>query len=549
MSRTFRIVLFAAIGLVVLFVVAAAALFGLVDANVYKTRLEASASKALGMEVRIAGPVAIDFFPGLLITVEDVHFRGRAADVVSASEATIAIDFISLLARRVRIESIVLKHPVIAIERELDGRFNFEGPQATAGTSPVLEWPNVVVSDGTIVYADKRFGKGFEGRACRLDVRRLRFSGAHRSNLAGDLSFTAEGGCGEVRKDGFTVSDVKFSADANSGVFDLKQVTTRVFDTQGSGSIHADFSGPVALYSIDYKLSQFPIEAFFKRLSQKEVVAGRMDFSANLSTQGSTVKAMRQGMKGQISLRGTNLTLSGSDLDREFERFESSQTFNLVDVGAFFFAGPLGLVVTKGYTFASLAQAQGGSSEIRTLVSEWKVERGLAHAQDVAMATKENRIALQGRLDFVNDQFDDVTIALVDAKGCVKVQQKVRGTFQNPAVDKPNPVASLAGPALRLLKQGSDLLTGGQCDVFYAGSIAAPEDCRDVAIQLNALTLVPGAHAHQRGTIFTLASFSCASTSDGTSLLPKPSAQASTSDWCVASPITVGTPRFSAMWV
>jgi hypothetical protein len=55
--------------------------------------------------------------------------------------------------------------------------------------------------------------------------------------------------------------------------------------------------------------------------------------------------------------------------------------------------------------------------------------------------------------------------------------------------------------------------------------------------------------AVQRGTIFTCASFSCASTSEGTSLSPKPSAHASTSDWCVASPMTVGTPKFSAMWV
>jgi AsmA protein len=261
----------------------------------------------------------------------------------------------------------------------------------------------------------------------------------------------------------------------SNGVLDLKPLTTRVFDTQGVGSVHADFSGSVPLYQVAYALSQFPIEAFFKTLSQKKVAAGRMDFSANLSTQGSTVKEMRQGMKGHVSLRGKNLTLSGSDLDREFERFESSQNFNLVDVGAFFFAGPLGLVVTKGYNFASIAQAQGGSSEIQTLVSDWKVERGQAQAQDVAMATKENRIALQGRLDFVNDQFDEVTMALVDPKGCVRVRQKVSGTFQNPAVDKPNVVTSLAGPALRLLKMGGDLLSGAHCEVFYAGSVAAPK--------------------------------------------------------------------------
>ena len=32
------------------------------------------------------------------------------------------------------------------------------------------------------------------------------------------------------------------------------------------------------------------------------------------------------------------------------------------------------------------------------------------------MATDKNRIALKGRLDFVNDQFDDVTVAVIDAK-------------------------------------------------------------------------------------------------------------------------------------
>jgi AsmA protein len=55
------------------------------------------------------------------------------------------------------------------------------------------------------------------------------------------------------------------------------------------------------------------------------------------------------------------------------------------------------------------------------------------------------------------------------------VQQKIRGTFQNPTVEKPNLVTSLAGPALRLLKKGGDLLSGGHCDVFYAGSVAAPK--------------------------------------------------------------------------
>jgi uncharacterized protein involved in outer membrane biogenesis len=474
MSRPPRIILFALIGVLGLLVLVAAALFLLVDAKVYKTRVEASASAALGMELSIGGRLGIAFFPGLLLTLEDVRIRNRGVDVAFAKEARLAIDLLPLLEHEVRIEKIALEHPRISIERDRDGTFNFERPQAAGGTLPALDWPNVSLSDATFVYADKRRGETIEAGDCRADVHRLRLPGGTRSNLLRDVSFTAELSCGQVRRAGFTVSDLKFSADAKDGLFDLKPVTTRVFGTQGSGSIRADFSGAVPLYNVRYSLPQFPIEEFFKTLSRQTVAAGRMDFSANLSMQGKTRNEMRQTAKGQISLRGKHLTLSGSDLDRELSRFESSQNFNLVDVGAFFFAGPLGLVVTKGYNFASISQGSGSSSEIRTLVSEWKVERGVAQAQDVAMATKENRIALQGGLDFVDYRFDDVTMAVIDAKGCAKVRQKIRGTFQNPVVEKPGVLQSLSGPATRLLAKGRELF-GGRCDVFYAGSVAAPK--------------------------------------------------------------------------
>ena len=143
-------------------------------------------------------------------------------------------------------------------------------------------------------------------------------------------------------------------------------------------------------------------------------------------------------------------------------------------MGALFLAGPLGLVATTCYDVASLSRGTGVGSEIGTLVCDWKVEHGVAQALDVATTTPKNRIALQGRLDFVNDRFDDVTVALIDAKGCATVEQKIRGSFGNPVVEQPGLLSSLAGPALNLLKQGRALLQSEHCDVFYAGSVAAP---------------------------------------------------------------------------
>ena len=91
------------------------------------------------------------------------------------------------------------------------------------------------------------------------------------------------------------------------------------------------------------------------------------------------------------------------------------------------------------------------------------------------MATGENRIALHGGLDFANERFNGVTMALIDAKGCARALQKIRGTFQKPVVEKPSMLKSLTGPVRKLLKTGRGLFPGGECEVFYAGSVAPPK--------------------------------------------------------------------------
>jgi uncharacterized protein involved in outer membrane biogenesis len=475
MSKSLKIILLAVSGFVGLLVFIAVALILFVDANAYKSRLEATASGALGMEVSVDGQLRIGFFPGVHVTLEDVHIRNRGADIVSAKEARVGVALLPLLRKEVRIKNIALKHPRISIERDRDGKFDFEKPDAAGKSSPALDLPKIFLSDATLLYTDKQSGEGLEAGDCSLALLRLRLSRGESPDYMKNLSFTAALACGEIRTKDFAASDLKVTANGKDGVFDFKPVTMRIFGAQGSGTIRADFSGAAPLYHVRYSLPQFHIAEFFKKLSPQQVAQGPMDFSANLSMQGRTVNEMKRTMKGQVSLQGENLTLIGWDLDQAFSRYESSQNFNLVDVGAFFFAGPVGLAVTKGYNFASVFQGTGGRTRIRKLVSDWKVERGMAKAQDVAMATDENRIALQGKLDFVNERFDHVTVALIDAKGCAKVKQEMHGTFQKPVVEKPSILQSLTGPVRKLLKKGGELLSGEGCEVFYDGSVAAPK--------------------------------------------------------------------------
>jgi uncharacterized protein involved in outer membrane biogenesis len=456
---------------------ATAALLATVTALVLRVnarpRVEAIASQALGMQVHVGGRLAIGFLPGLHVALADVHLRQRGAEIASAAEVDLGIELLPLLHKELQTDRIELKRLTLAIERDSDGRLNIDALSEAKGRLPPLQLARVLVSDATLAYADKQSGKGFEATGCNLDVSRLRLAAGERSDLLKNLSLAAKLACAQIRTKDSAASDLRLSVAGEGGILRFDPVTMQLFGGHGSGDVRADFTGSVPIYQVRYRLTQFRLEEFYKVLSPKPIVEGSMDFSATLSLRGKTTAAQLPTTAGVVSLHGDNLKLAIGDLDEKLSRYESSQSFNLIDVGAFFFAGPLGLAVTKGYNFARTFQGAEGTTTIRTLVSEWQVEHGVAQAKDVAMATRANRIALQGGLDFVNGRYEELTVAVVDAKGCVKVQQKVHGQFLNPVVEKPSALGTLTGPTRTLLRQARSLL-GAKCAVFYAGSVTPP---------------------------------------------------------------------------
>ncbi len=256
------------------------------------------------MEVKVGGRLGIGFFPGLLVTLEDVHIRNRGTEVATARAARIGIDFLTLLHKGFQIEQITLEHPTISIERDRDGKFNFEQSEEGRGPLPNLNLARISLSNGTFRYVDRASGEGFEAGDCSLDVSRLQLSGRERPDIMKNLSFAAELACGKILTKDYAASDLKFSVAGQRGSFDLKPVTMRIFSGQGSGSIQADFTGAVPLYQVRYTLSQFRIDEFLKILSPQEIAQGSMDFSANLSMQGKTYERTETDCSGKDHTAG-----------------------------------------------------------------------------------------------------------------------------------------------------------------------------------------------------------------------------------------------------
>jgi uncharacterized protein involved in outer membrane biogenesis len=475
MPRPLRRTLIIGGGAIALVALCALAVLLFLDINHYKPQLESGASRALGMDVHIDGRLSVGFFRGFHATVRDVRASNtQGAPVASAKKITLWIPLLPFLHGEFRVRAIELTQPRLTIEHGPEGKFDFDKISSVVALLGAPEGASVSIKNGTLIYVDTKEGRVFEASGIDLIRARLRLDAAKGPELASGLSMHAELACREIRAKRFAVSNLKLTIDGQDGVFELKPVTMRVFGGEVTGIVHADASGAVPHYQVHCSLPKFRIEEFLKVLSPTKAAEGDMAFTANLYMQGLSRRELLQSAAGKMSLRGSNLKFVGHDLDRAFSHFESTQSFSLVDIGAVFLAGPMGLVVTRSYNFATLFTGSSGTTAIETLVSEWSIEHGVAQANDVAMATTKNRIALQGRLNFVDDQFEDVTMAVVDGKGCAKMKQAIHGSFEKPVIEKPHIYTSITGPVVGVLKDAKRLLPLGPCKPFYTGTVEAP---------------------------------------------------------------------------
>ncbi|MBU4036285.1 MAG: AsmA family protein, partial [Proteobacteria bacterium] len=78
------------------------------------------------------------------------------------------------------------------------------------------------------------------------------------------------------------------------------------------------------------------------------------------------------------------------------------------------------------------------------------------------------------KLNFINERFDDVTVAVLDKQGCAVYSEKVHGPFRKPQIEKENIFKSISGPLLNPLEDAWKFIQGEECTVFYSGSVRHP---------------------------------------------------------------------------
>ncbi len=471
-------VLFITTGVITL-VVFAGILALLLSIKVFKPQIEAAASTALRMDVRIKGGMGIALFPGFGLSLTDVTLRNRGLDVVTIEQIRIGLKLIPLARFQIKITQVGLVKPVFSIVRFKNGMFNLEKPEPMSWEK-LAAVEKISISQGSLVYTDETSGEKIEVGDLDLSIRNVVSSGTDSSEPFKNISFTGDAGCKMLKIYNFTLNNLVMRAAGEKGIFDINAVSMNIFGGTGNGSIHVDVTEPSPHYRVIYRLNRVRIEELLQLYSLKKIpektIEGSINFSADLTAMGKSADEIKRSLNGDLSLNGENLMLYSIDIDSLITEYERSRNFNLVDVGAFLLVGPFGPVLTKSYNFASLLQeSQGGKGVITKLVSVWKVKNGIAAASDAALTSKKHRIAMKGKLNLINERFVDVTIAVLDKRGCAIYSEKLHGPFRQPQIDKEKIFESIARSVLNPLEDAWKFIQNEKCTVFYSGSVAQPE--------------------------------------------------------------------------
>ncbi len=460
-----KIAILAAISIIVLG--AAAAALVAVNADAIRARVEREAAARTGLDLQLDGPVGLRLSPRPTVRLADVSIRRDDGSMIAARAVTIEPILGALLSGRAQVRTVTLEGPKVTLE----GRGALAAlaiPDKALDALERLGLQRLAISDGTLDYRDTASGRALRARGCALTLGDLQ-----TTSLPLPL-FTVDATCENIDRDGIELGALQAEGRSADGVLRLDPITLDLFGSQLRGQVQADLNGKQPLIQAQFALDGFALAQVFDRLDAEVSADGNVDIEGDLTMRGTHTAALARSASGQVSLRGRDLVLHGVDLDETIARFESSQSFQLVDLGAVFIAGPFGMLATQGYRFGSLAMSPEGESEVRALVSDWTIDNGVATARDVALATDRHRIAARGRVDIAERRFDELTVALLDAEGCASAEQTLDGPFESAGDAGGGLVGLITGPTRDLLARGAALFSSGECEPFYSGSVAAP---------------------------------------------------------------------------
>ncbi|MEZ5472522.1 MAG: AsmA family protein [Marinicella sp.] len=190
---------------VVLLVLAIILLPILFDPNDHKPQIQEIASKAIGREVALQGPIEWSVFPWIAINLNDVSIANangfKGDHLAEVQDVSVRVKLLPLLKKEIKVGQIELQKPKINLQVAKSGQTNWQSvldtltaTQAAEGqeaSSTELEIKGIAVTDGQLTYTDAAADLQLELNALRFSSDAIRAGQPTQMSIDGNLSVQA----------------------------------------------------------------------------------------------------------------------------------------------------------------------------------------------------------------------------------------------------------------------------------------------------------------------------------------------------------------------
>jgi AsmA protein len=470
------IVLLCAVSLVGFFL-----LIKVIDFNEYKPRIQKAIKESTGYETVIRGDITLSLSP-VGVGISDIEFSNPyykpESPFAKLGSFDVALDISALLKKEVKVKHLSIDNLLLSLEKSKDGKLNYllpstvkEGakvstPKNKPDNEAALEHHALFVNvnkvkfnHATITYRDLNEENPLALNNIDLEMNDIRFDPSKHQWQG--LSFLAQTHIDKISYGKYIFNNITMSMVMKDAIASSEDLAYTLFDTPVQGSGKFDFSGKQPKISIKHKIEGLKLNTVVKTMFNQDLLEGMADGDLKLSFFLGDAMSFKTTLNGYVHLFGKELTLKGYDVDKMAALVDKHSSKNLNTLLA-----------------GSIEGLNGGKTMIKEFNANLDIGYSEVQLSDVAFSTLKNRVALKGKVNIVDETFVDMKAALLNAKGCSVVEQKVSGTFERPKVKMDEAtVTTLTNVALSFLTKPHKSANESQdenCTVFYEGVVAHP---------------------------------------------------------------------------